>query len=90
MVTSSIDAVKGAYQEQSSEERALARLEHQRIEIITNEVITQAEAAWLCERIGRDGKLTPNEAALIAYLKKESPNIHPDLQARVDRLAEAA
>jgi hypothetical protein len=34
--------------------------------------------------------VTPNEAALIAYLKKESPNIHPDLQARVDRLAEAA
>ncbi len=90
MVTSSIDAVRGAYQEQSPEERALARLEHQRIEIITNEVITQAEAAWLCERIGQDGRLTANEAALIAYLKKESPNIHPDLQARVDRLAEAA
>jgi hypothetical protein len=90
MVTSSIDAVRGAYQEQSPEERALARLEHQRIEIITNEVITQAEAGWLCERIGRDGKLTPNEAALIAYLKKESPKIHPDLQARVDRLAQAA
>jgi len=90
MVTSSIDAVRNAYQEQSSEERALARLEHQRIEIITNEAITQAEAGWLCERIGRDGHVTPNEAALIAYLKKESPNIHPDLQARVDRLAEAA
>ena len=90
MVTSSIDAVRNAYQEQSSEEHALARLEHQRIEIITNEVITQAEAAWLCERIGRDGRLTANEAALIAYLKKESPKIHPDLQARVDRLAEAA
>ena len=90
LVTSSLDAVKNAYQEQSSEERALARLEHQRIEIITNEVITQAEAGWLCDRIGRDGRLTPNEAALVAYLKKESPNIHPDLQATVDRLAEAA
>lgn len=90
LVTSSLDAVRNAYQEQSSEERALARLEHQRIEIITNEVITQAEAGWLCDRIGRDGRLTPNEAALIAYLKKESPNIHPDLQAAVDRLAEAA
>jgi hypothetical protein len=82
--------VKDAYQEQSAEERALARLEHQRIEIITNEVITQAEAAWLCERIGRDGRLTANEAALVAYLQRESPNIHPDLQAAVDRLAHAA
>jgi hypothetical protein len=90
MVSSSLDAVRSAYQDQSAEERALARLEHQRIEIITNEVITQAEAAWLSERIGRDGRLTPNEAALVAYLKKESPNIHPDLQAAVDRLAEAA
>jgi hypothetical protein len=90
MVTSSLDAVRGAYQEQSPEERALARLEHQRIEIITNEVITEAEAAWLSERIGRDGRLTANEAALIAYLKKESPKIHPDLQAAVDRLAQAA
>ena len=90
MVTSSLDAVRSAYQEQSLEERALARLEHQRIEIITNEVITRAEAGWLSERIGRDGHLTPNEAALIGYLKKESPNIHPDLQAAVDRLADAA
>lgn len=90
MVTSSLDAVRNAYQEQTTEERALARLEQQRIEIITNERITQAEVSWLCERIGRDGQLTPNEAALIAYLKRESPNIHPDLQAAVERLAEAA
>jgi hypothetical protein len=90
MVTSSIDAVRATYQEQSSEERALARLERQRIEIITNEEITQAEAAWLSERIGRGGRLTPNEAALVAYLKKESPKIHPDLQAAVERLAQAA
>jgi hypothetical protein len=90
LVTSSLEAVRSAYQEQSPEERALARLEHQRIEIITNEVITRAEVEWLCERLGRDGQLTPNEAALIAYLQKESPNIHPDLQAAVKRLARAA
>jgi hypothetical protein len=90
MVRSSLDAVWGAYQEQSPEDRALARLEHQRIEIITNEAITEAEAGWLCERIGRGGRLTANEAALVAYLKKESPAMHPDLQAAVKRLAEAA
>jgi hypothetical protein len=90
MVKASLDGVRGSYQEQSLEERALARLEHQRIEIITNEMISQAEPAWLCDRIGRDGRLNANEAALIAYLKMESPNIHPDLQARVACLAEAA
>ena len=90
MVSSSIDAVRATYQDQSAEERALVRLEQQRIEIITNEEITQAEAGWLCERIGRDGRLTPNEAALVGYLQKESPKIHPDLQAAVERLAHAA
>jgi len=90
MVRSSLDAVWSAYEDQSPEARAVARLEHQRIEIITNEAITEAEAGWLCERIGRDGRLTPNEAALVAYLKQESPAMHPDLQAAVDRLAHAA
>jgi hypothetical protein len=90
MVSSSVDAVRAIYQEQSPEERALARLEQQRIEIITNEAIPQAEAGWLCERIGREGHLTPNEAALVACLNKESRRIHPDLQAAVERLAQAA
>jgi hypothetical protein len=90
MVKSGLDSVCKAYHEQSQEERTLARLELQRIEIITNEVITVAEADWLCERIGRDGRLTANEAALVAYLKKESPKIHPALQATVDRLSQAA
>ncbi len=90
MVSSSISAVRATYHDQSAEERALVRLEQQRIEIITNEPIAQAEASWLCERIGRDGRLTPNEAALVAYLKDESPRIHPELQAAVERLAQAA
>ena len=90
MVRSSLDAVWGGYQERSPEERALARLEHQRIEIITSEPIAAAETGWLCERIGRGGRLTANEAALIAYLKLESPAMHPELRAAVDRLADAA
>ena len=90
MVTSSLDSIWSVYRDQSPEERALARLEQQRIEIITNEVITQAEAGWLSERLSRDGRLGPSEAALISYLNRESPNIHPDLQATVDRLTRAA
>lgn len=90
MVASSLDAVRATYREQSSEERALARLEQQRIEIITNEEIDPVEASWLCERIGRNGRLGPNEAALVAYLRRDSGRIHPDLQAAVARLAEAA
>jgi len=90
MVRSSLDSVGEAYREQSSEARALARLERQRIEIITNEAITEGEAGWLAERIGRDGKITPNEQALLNYLREESPEIHPLLNELIDRFATAA
>lgn len=90
MVGSSLDAVMGSYHEQSSEERALSRLERQRIEIITNEEITEGEAQWLADRIARDGKLHANEEALLAYLQKESPKVHPILGELVSRLQPAA
>ena len=90
MVRTNLASVQDAYHDQSAEERALARLEHQRIEIITNEAITEAEASWLAGRLGRDGRLSPSETALVAYLKQESPNIHPLLTEAVDRLVHAA
>ena len=85
MVRTNLASVQDAYHDQSAEERALARLEHQRIEIITNEAITVAEASWLAGRLGRDGRLSPSETALVGYLKQESPNIHPILIEVVDR-----
>jgi len=90
MVRSNLSAVRDAYHDQTSEERALARLEHQRIEIITNESISEADASWLASRLGRDGRLSPSETALVAYLRSESPNIHPMLSQAVERLGDAA
>lgn len=90
MVQSNLTTIQDAYHDQTSEERALARLEHQRIEIITNETITQAEAGWLAGRLGRDGRLSPSEIALVSYLKRQSPNIHPALVEAVERIGHAA
>ena len=45
---------------------------------------------WLAERIGRDGIITPNEQALLNYLREESPEIHPLLNELIDRFATAA
>ena len=90
MVRSNLASVRAAYSEQTPEERALARLEHQRIEIITHEEITEAEASWLADRLGRNGHLSPSAMALVAYLKHESPRIHPVLTEAVDRLGQAA
>lgn len=90
MVKSNLASMQDAYHDQTSEDRALARLEHQRIEIITNEEITEAEATWLADRLGRDGRLSPSETALVAYLKHESPRIHPALTEAIERLGYAA
>jgi hypothetical protein len=90
MVQSNLAAIQDAYLDQTPEERALARLEHQRIEIITNEEITVAEATWLVSRLGRDGRLSPSETALIKYFEQESPKIHPSLTQAVARLVHAA
>lgn len=90
MVRSNLSAVREAYHDQTVEERALARLEHQRIEIITNETITEAEASWLAGRLIRDGRLSPSETALVAYLRQETPRIHPVLVEAVERVGHAA
>lgn len=90
MVRSNMSAVRKAYHEQTVEERALARLEHQRIEIITNETITEAEASWLAARLVRDGRLSPSETALVAYLRHETPRLHPVLVDAVERIGHAA
>ncbi len=89
MVTSSLSGVWELYQTQSPEERALQRLERQRIEIITNEEITDSEAGWLVARLTRDERLTATEIALLAYLKREAPTLHPALADLVDRATAA-
>ncbi|OYW53501.1 MAG: hypothetical protein B7Y80_14830 [Hyphomicrobium sp. 32-62-53] len=89
MVTGSLSSVWDTYTEQSSEERALARLERQRVEIITNEEITEGEAFWLVERMTRDDRLTPTELALIDYLRREATMLHPALVDLVRRTSAA-
>jgi hypothetical protein len=84
--------LKGAfsgYREQTKEEGAIARLTQQKVEIITHEAVTPAEAQWLASRIGRNGRFTPNERALLAFLKAEAPAIEPVLKDLVDKVAAA-
>jgi hypothetical protein len=78
------------YRKQTDEERAIARLTQQKIEIVTNEGVSTAEATWLAQRIGRDGRMTPNEQALLMFLKADSGAIHPVLRDLVERASVAA
>ncbi len=90
VASQSLKSVWDSYGEQSSEERALARLERQRIEIITNEEITEGEATWLAERLGANGRVSDNERALLEFLHRESASVHPALKDVAARLSQAA
>ena len=89
-MASGIKGLFGGYREQTTEERAIAGLTMQKIGIVTHETITPADAGWLAQRIGKDGKLTPNERALIAFLKADSPSIAPVLRDLVEKATVAA
>ena len=78
------------YRKQTPEERAIARLGLQKVEIVTSEAVTVADANWLARQMCRNGAFTPNVCALLAFLKVEGPVIHPSLQALVDKAVAAA
>ena len=75
---------------QSAEERAMARLERQRLEIVTGEPIAEADEAWLCERVLGAARLGENELALLAFLQQEANGLPPSLNERVARALIAA
>ena len=89
-VAGGLGGILSAYREQSSIETAIAALERQKVEIVTAEEVTVAEASWLAERIGRDGQISPNEHALLAFLSANSPKVAPDLDALLERFRPAA
>jgi hypothetical protein len=77
---------------QSSEERALARLERQRIEIITHDKILEPDIDWLVGQIGgqisaRGGQASPNEHRLLARIERSSPALHPALEPLLKTVA---
>jgi hypothetical protein len=49
--------------------------------------VTETEADWLVERINRDGDLHDAEKALLLFIKRESPDIHPGLKPMLERVA---
>ncbi len=49
------------------------------------ESVDEAEAAWLIGRIGEDGEMRDTEKALLAFIKTQSPDIHPSLVPLFER-----
>lgn len=52
-----------------------------------SEHVSAVEVHWLRERILRNGQVCENQKALLAFLKSESPQIHPALNDLVARAA---
>ncbi|HRD74746.1 MAG TPA: hypothetical protein PK264_02230 [Hyphomicrobiaceae bacterium] len=82
--------ISSTYRLQSSEERALARLERQRVEIITQEPMPPADAAWLATRLSGRTELLPGERALIECMSRDCPRLDPALAAIAARGANDA
>lgn len=87
MLQGGLKAVWESYRVQDAEALALARIERQRIAIVTSEAITEPEAKWLAERIGRNGRISEAERALLRFIKAESPRIDPALLPMLDKAA---
>lgn len=49
--------------------------------------VSEDEARWLADRINRNGRITGPEAALLAFIRDESPDIHPALKPLLDKVA---
>ena len=60
-------------------------LSEERMEVA--EIVTQHEARWLIDRLQRDGEISLPEQRLLAFLAKESPEIHASLTALIHRAA---
>ncbi len=81
MIAGGAGSVWASCRLQSSEERALMRLERQRREIITGEPIAEPDEAWLLSRLGNAHDLGDNEIALLAFLRREAHQLPASLAA---------
>ena len=63
--------------------RAMAKIDA----IAASEIVTEDEAEWLANRIGRDGRLHDNEKALLRFIGDEAPDVHPALATLIKKAA---
>jgi hypothetical protein len=88
MLAGGAEAMKNAWNTGNSVEDAFAETNHARDSFAAQaEEVSKDEAGWVAARIGRDGRMHENERKLIEFLKAESPVLHPDLMALLDKVA---
>lgn len=83
-------SVLASYRRLSLEERALLRLERQRIEIITGEPAREIEGAWLADRIRRADPQGRRFADALRALSASGAKLHPAMAEIAALAAQAA
>ncbi len=78
IVSGTVRSGMGQKRAREEEEARADRLAE--VEAFARESIDEAEAAWLIDCIKQDGILHDNERALLAFIKENSPSIHPSLE----------
>lgn len=68
----------------------MARLERQRLEIVTNERIEEPDEAWLTARLSQPEGLRGNALALLAYIDREANGLPQRLSGLAARAVIAA
>ena len=87
MVQLGLNGIWAAYRTPDVEDLAMARVEAQRRAILVSEDVTAVEAGWLADRIGRDGRVSEAERALLGFIKANSPKIDPALSPLLAKYA---
>lgn len=79
----------GKWRDEMNPRQAVAVERHDKFvtDTAVSEIITGDEAEWLASRINRDGQLHDAEKALLEFIKRESPDVHPSLKPLLDRVA---
>ncbi|MGE0766006.1 MAG: hypothetical protein AB7L90_06045 [Hyphomicrobiaceae bacterium] len=72
------------------EEQSLMRLERQRLEIVTNEVIEDASDIWLIDALAQSRPDDETEAALLDFVIREASQLSPEIEQYARRRAIAA
>lgn len=80
MIDGSLSGLKRAAPSAQAERNA-----QREIEVAAAEIVTETEADWVVERIGRDGALHPAERALVEHLKTLAADMPPKLKTILSR-----
>lgn len=85
MLAGGLKALSGAMGGSSMDDHWRQRNERQAEASRISERLDREEVEWLARRLGRTGRVNDNERALLRFLSENAAEIHPDMNALLQR-----